>query len=317
MGASRRSGAQLGPTPKAHRPAITYTLRDHANRVRDMDMASLRSAFSPRKWPGYALTLLGLGQTFVHYGWDVLHIGGRLDVLWRVAESLGATTALVTSVILWPWTGIILIVSGVLYVVFVGEPTIGVQRHHWWPYVGWAIVAFVFVSMALPALYGALELYIRSEIAKGIAGAPRGESPAENNQAHPQRPLSQENRNLQPDQTRILKEELPKLRQFITYISIAYVPIDAESQGITGEYAKLFERSGIHPSSFGLEPNGPEDQGLIILVKDKTKIPVAAQKLIEILAVADIHPIVHDDIHTNNLNDDNGFIFFVAPAHVD
>lgn len=62
-------------------------------------------------------------------------------------------------------------------------------RHPVLPYVGWAIVAFVFVSMATTALYGAIELYIRSEIAKGIAGVPRGTSPAENTKSHPQRPF--------------------------------------------------------------------------------------------------------------------------------
>jgi hypothetical protein len=70
-----------------------------------------------------------------------------------MSQSLGDTTALMTTVILWPWTGIIMIASGVLYVILVGEPTSGAQRHHWWPYVGWAIVAFIFVSMALLALY--------------------------------------------------------------------------------------------------------------------------------------------------------------------
>ena len=53
------------------------------------------------------------------------------------------------------------------------------------------------------------------------------------------------------------------------------------------------------------------------MVKDKSKIPIAAQKLIEILTIVDIHPTVHDDIITNALNDDNGFVFFIAPAQVD
>jgi hypothetical protein len=148
--------------------------------------SSLRAAFSIRKWPGYALSLLGLVQTFLHWGWfTLLDNIGRLDILWRAAESIGGTPAMLTTVILWPWTGVILIVSGVLYVIFVCEPTGGVQRHHWWPYVGWAIAAFVFVAMAGTALYGALELHIRSEIAKGIAGVQRGASPAENSQGAP------------------------------------------------------------------------------------------------------------------------------------
>jgi hypothetical protein len=279
-------------------------------------MPSLRSALSPRKWPGYALSLLGLWKMAIHYGWDILDIGGRLDVFWRIAESLGATTALVTTIILWPWTGIILIAAGVLYVIFVGEPPAGVQRHHGWQYVGWAIVAFVFVSMAIPAIYGAIELHIRTEIAKGIAGAPRDASPAENNPAHPQRPLTQQSRDLQPDQTRILIEELPKLRPFMKEIYIAYAPFDGETQAIAAQYDKIFERSGIHPNSLSRAPNGPEDQGLIILVYDKSKIPEAAQKLMEVFAMADIHTVIHDGIPSNYIAGNN-FVLFIAPARVD
>jgi hypothetical protein len=192
-----------------------------------------------------------------------------------------------------------------------------VQRHHWWPYVGWAIVAFVFVSMAAPALYGAVELYIRSEIAKGIAGAPRGASPTENNPAHPQRPLSAEDRHLQSDQTRILKEEFPKLHQFVSDVSVAWVPNDNETYVIAHQYMDLFQRNGIVPRELTMEPSGAEDEGLIIEVKDKSKVPEKAQKLMEILAAANIHPIVHDGKSTTYIHDDNDFVFFVAPAHVD
>lgn len=297
---------------------LTTVLHDHANRVRDIDMdkLSFRSAFSVRKWAGYALSLLGLVQQSIYWGWSLLDIGGRLDFLWHIAESAGGTPAMLTTAIFWPWTGIILIASGVLYVVFVGEPTSGVQRHHWWPYVGWGIAGFVFASMAGTALYGAAELYIRSEIAKGIAGVSRGASPAENNQAHPQRPLVSENQVLQPDQIRILKEELPTLRQFINHISIAYTSSDAETLGVAGQYIRLFERSGITASQTTMDPSGPDDEGIIIEVQDQSKIPEVARKLMEILEIANIHTITRGG-NIARFGKDLEFILFVAPAHVD
>jgi hypothetical protein len=109
--------------------------------------SSLRFAFSYRKWAGYAISLLGVVQLLIHWGWYLLNVGGNLDLSWHVAEHLGVTTSMLATAILWPWTGIILIVIGVLYVIFIGEPPSGVQRHQAWPYVGWAIFAFVFASM--------------------------------------------------------------------------------------------------------------------------------------------------------------------------
>jgi len=265
------SGQPSCSSVRTPRTKITYDnarfrrLRHHPNRVSDsfvMDKSPLRSAFSSLKWPGYALSALGLLQQTIHWGWSLLDVGGRLDVLWRIAESLGGTPALLTTAILWPWTGIILIVSGVLYVVFVGEPSSGVQRHHWWPYVGWAIAGIVFASMAGAAIIGYVELYIRTEIAKGITGVERGSSPAENDQGRPQRPLSSQDQHLQPDQMRILMAELPKLRQSISGVPIAYVQYDSESLSVANQFFGLFQRSGIGANLITEIPSGPEEEGL-------------------------------------------------------
>jgi hypothetical protein len=209
------------------------------------------------------------------------------------------------------------LLAGILYVVFIGEPTAGVQRHPAWPYIGWAIVAFVIVSIGGTALWGYTQLYIRSEIAKGVAGVERGTSPSENNQAHPQRPLSFENRNLQPNQIRVLNEQLPTLRPFMKTAFIAYTNNDMETLSVADQYVRSFERSGIVPAKLIMDPSGPEDEGLLIFVKDKSAIPIAAQKLMEIFAIADIHPVVRDDRSADLVRFGVEFIFFVAPAHID
>src|SRR5438876_8679485 len=64
-----------------------------------MGMSSFASAFSSRKWPGYAISLLGAALSIIRWGWSLLDIGGRLDMLWRVAESVGGTPAMITTAI--------------------------------------------------------------------------------------------------------------------------------------------------------------------------------------------------------------------------
>jgi hypothetical protein len=64
--------------------------------------------------------------------------------------------------------GLLVLGLGILYLVFIGEPEKGVQRHHWWPYVGWAIFAFAAITVILAGGYGALELRVQSETTKRL-----------------------------------------------------------------------------------------------------------------------------------------------------
>jgi hypothetical protein len=195
-----------------------------------------------------------------------------------------------------------------------GGAEAGVVRHPRWAIIGWIAAGVFFTIIAVTVMWGATELYIRSEIAKGIAGAPRGKSPSENDQTRPQKPLAFESLKLQPDQTRILLEELPKLQQYFKNITIAYTASDTQGLEAAEQYMRLFERSGIHPTQITFTPSGPEDEGVLIQVKDKNYIPAGAAKLREVFEIAGVRTVVHDGIPHNFIQNNNDFILFIAPA---
>ena len=62
---------------------------------------------------------------------------GRAD-FWRSAIGhLEGNFAVLPSIVASPYFSVGLLIIGLAYLVFVGEPKRGVQRHAWWPYVGW------------------------------------------------------------------------------------------------------------------------------------------------------------------------------------
>jgi|SRR5271165_6352371 len=270
--------------------------------------AKFLSAFSLRKLPGHAIWVLGVV-------WKLLDIAGHLDVFSRMVEGMGGTPAMLANVLLSPLTSVGMIAIGISYVVFVGEPEKGVQRHVWWPYVGWAIFAISLISMVGIVGYGALEFALRRAYDEGAAGIARG-TPDVNTPSHPQRPLSIQTRNLQPDQVRLLKEELPNLRLFMDHILIGYTNLDGETLTIANDYMRLFDRSGITPTLTIINPRGPEDEGLLVEVEDTNNIPLAVKKLLEAFDVANIKAAARAVKDKKELFG-NDFVLFVAPAHVD
>jgi hypothetical protein len=233
---------------------------------------SFRSAFSIRKWPGYALWFLGLVQTSIHWGWfTLLDNIGRLDMLWRAAESAGGTPAMLTTAILWPWTGIILIVFGVLYVVFVGEPPSGVQRHPWWPYVGWAIVAFVFVSMVGTAIYGAVALRPVADLEARLAKL--------------------EPRRLSVEQRRIITSTLVDSSERLGDISIELISVltCGDCNQYTADFGETL--SGVKwkiKETGGIAITGTSPKGLAILTPDSANPLPEAKALADALTAAKI-----------------------------
>jgi hypothetical protein len=91
----------------------------------------------------------------------------------------------------------------------------GTQRHAWWPYVAASVFFICLAALTAGAVYGALELYIRKQIAEGVAGIPRGPEASDPNR--PQTPFTKGNwGGITPDQMRVLVQELPKLP--LTYL---------------------------------------------------------------------------------------------------
>jgi hypothetical protein len=97
-------------------------------------------------------------------------------------------------------------------------------------------------ALTAGAVYGALELYIRKQIAEGVAGIPRGPEASDPNR--PQTPFTKGNwGGITPDQMRVLVQELPKLP--LTYLQFFSVPGDNAGWQYWHQLNDVFQRSGI------------------------------------------------------------------------
>jgi hypothetical protein len=127
---------------------------------------------------------------------------------------------------------------GFLYLLVVGYEGTDVVRHKIVPVTGWIVVGVCFLTIILMAGYGWLELALRTAYDEGAAGIARG-TPSDNTPSHPQRPLSTESRVLQPDQTRIILQKLPDLRNFISSVLIASTKDDNDTYIVADQYIHL------------------------------------------------------------------------------
>ena len=202
----------------------------------------------------------------------------------ETAKTTPTWAADIVPVIVSPYFPGALAVFGVVYLFVVGYEGTDIIRHKVVPVVGWIVVGLCFISVSVTALYGATELYIRSEIAKGIAGIPRNSSPAENTPLRPQRPLSYaDSQILQPDQIRI-----PKIQNMLQEMTVYSAPGDVGPKVEYAPFDMIFARSGVRPGFSYMPPRSTEDQGLILFVQDLKNAPASAQKFAEILTMADV-----------------------------
>lgn len=111
-----------------------------------------KAYFSPRYWPGYAIFIAG-------FFWQIIEFLGNLDFLRTLAGNSGIAPAMIVHFVLSPLFGMILMIVGMAFVIFIGEPKVGVQRQAWWPIIGWSVFGMCFtaivVAVSLPL--GAME----------------------------------------------------------------------------------------------------------------------------------------------------------------
>jgi hypothetical protein len=208
------------------------------------------------------------------------------------AKSTGGWAADVAPVLTNPYFPPALGVFGLLYLLIVGYPGAGLVRHRIVPIVGWLCLTVCFATVFVTAGSGYFELRVREEASKVALGIPRG-TPNENNSVRPQKPLAYDNRTLQPDQIRILLEELPRLRPIQSTITFSLDQSDNEPLSLYRQYHEIFTRSGLFHQMLYQLPRGPEDVGTMIEVRDIRNVPAEAQKLREAFDVASIYmPIV-------------------------
>jgi hypothetical protein len=291
-------------------------------------MSELSPAQPPRwswRWLGDRVTGALLGQ-FKVPGWLFIFLAivigvpdwhSRYEFWLGVAKSTGGYMSPVATILLWPYFPVALGSVGVLYLLAVGHPKHAPQRYPIIPVVGWICFAACFAAVIVTAGYGAAEIYIRTEIARGIAGVPRG-TPDENNPNRPQRPLlaNTDAYNLTPDQVRILIQEIPKLKPLIRIAYFSRAPNDVgPAFSLWLRFQDVFIRSGIPPALINEDPRGPEEEGLMIAVRNPTQIPLAAQKLIEAFEIANIRlrPI---QMPSGIVPPDIEFVVFLGPPPI-
>jgi hypothetical protein len=240
----------------------------------------------------------------------------RIRFCLEVVQSSGGILSGVANILLWPYFPLALGTVGFLYVALVGRNVTAPFQHPAIPVVAWISLAPCFVAIVVTVGSGAIEIYIRTEIAKGVAGVPRATSPADD-QSRQQRPLQTATRELQPDQIRILLRELPNLRDTTPVLFFAIAPSDTQANQLWMQFIPLLPRSGLIGRTYDFYPRGPEDQGLVLLVADKNNVPRTAQRFLEVLALADIHPEISsakfDPVQDGKAPD---FVFFIAPTAI-
>jgi hypothetical protein len=85
------------------------------------------------KLPGWLFLLLAIIMAIPDWK-------SRYEFWLEVAKSSGGQLAMVANVLAWPYFSPALAIAGVLYLLLVGQPKKGVQRHPLIPIIGWVIL---------------------------------------------------------------------------------------------------------------------------------------------------------------------------------
>lgn len=118
----------------------------------------LRSRLFGRwKWPGWA-GFLYIVLTEVP---DWRH---RIDFWLNTAEAMGGYLGMAAAFIGSSYFRWGLFSGAIAYLVFVGEPRRGVQRHQWLPYLGWAVFGICISAFVVTAGWGAITIYIQEQV---------------------------------------------------------------------------------------------------------------------------------------------------------
>jgi hypothetical protein len=269
---------------------------------------------TPSPWAAYVLLgtvpLPGWGFLILAIIMGVPDWKSRYDFWLGVAESSAPWFGPIIPVLRYPYFPAVLAIVGIIYLILVGYPGPSIIRHSVVPLVAWILFAISATAVVGTAVAGYFEFRVREEADKLVLSIPRSSSPRENNPLQPQRPLNYENRDLQPNQIRILLNEFPNLKASMQQLNIAIAPNDPQASSLFRQLQPIIYRSGIRPADASFPPRGPDDQGQLILVHDKNNVPNTARKLMEVLTIADI-PTQYSTAESVR---DPEFIFFIAPT---
>jgi hypothetical protein len=103
-------------------------------------IANFRRFLTARKVPGWAFIALFIFD-------NVPDWKGRFDFWADAASHSSVYLTIMVTVISSPIFSVFLLAAGLGYLLFIGEPPVGVQRHWIWPVAGWSVFSICFVSM--------------------------------------------------------------------------------------------------------------------------------------------------------------------------
>lgn len=124
--------------------------------------ARIRAQFTRVKLPAWLVLLLLAIR-------EIPDWKSRIDFWIEVAHQMGGVMGGIAGAMASPLFTPILASLAVLYLIFVGEPKKGMQRHPWWPLIGWIVFAVCFATIAIPADYGALQIVLNAQVNSRIS----------------------------------------------------------------------------------------------------------------------------------------------------
>jgi hypothetical protein len=90
----------------------------------------------------------------------------RYDFWLAAAKSLGGAPGMIASLVASGYFTPIAATMAAGYIIFVGEPKKGVQRHPWWPYIGWSVFGALVTVVVVTGIVGYVEIYIKEEVSR-------------------------------------------------------------------------------------------------------------------------------------------------------
>jgi hypothetical protein len=257
--------------------------------------------FLPRKLPAWVSIALGFFTRFAGHEERIRH-------LYDVTREMGGDPEIIVGIIESVWFSVILVAGGVLYLIFVGESDKSIRRHPAWPVVAWSILSIFILSVAFVPLYGALEIYIREQVIKRVAGVPSG-TPSDPDSSENQKPLFGSPRGLTPSQQRILYAGALNLKTQIPNLPLTYISSDNESYQYMTKFQEMLKVAGIQTPLSEELPDG-DQFGVMIAVPDVDKVSEGPEKLRELLVDMDLKP-KFISLPANLRN--NAVVLFIGP----
>jgi hypothetical protein len=117
----------------------------------------VKRLFTAPKLPAWAVILL----LIIEYipDWK-----SRYDFWLGVAKSLGGETGVAAALVASPFFNLALLTSAILWMIFVGEPKKGIQRHSSLTAIGWGMFGLSLTIIVLTVGAGAIEAYVQEEV---------------------------------------------------------------------------------------------------------------------------------------------------------